>query len=131
MIPAPLAATDAGTASLRNLDYARFSEIARDKSVVAIGPGLSTQNDTQQFIRKIVEETQSPIVLDADGLNAYDGMSDHLNQRQTPMLALTPHPGEMARLLGITTQDIKARRLDVALHAAGPTGAHMILEGVD
>ena len=129
MMTAPLAATDAGTASLRNLDYDRFAEIARDKSVVAIGPGLSTHNETQQFIRKIVEETPLPIVLDADGLNAYDGMSDHLNQRQAPMLALTPHPGEMARLLGITTKDVQARRLDVALEAAGKWRAHVILKG--
>jgi len=129
MMTAPLAATDAGTASLRNLDYDRFAEIARDKSVIAIGPGLSTQNETQQFIRKIVEEIALPIVLDADGLNAYDGMSDHLNQRQAPMLALTPHPGEMARLLGITTKDVQARRLDVALEAAGKWRAHVILKG--
>jgi len=54
MMTVPLAATEAGTASLRNLDYGRFAEIARDKSVVAIGPGLSTQNETQQFIRTIV-----------------------------------------------------------------------------
>src|ERR1700674_751791 len=99
----PLAATDAGTASLRNLDYARFADMARDKSVVAIGPGLSTHNETQQFIRTIVAGTELPIILDADGLNAYAGMADHLNQRQAPVLALTPHPGEMARLLGVTT----------------------------
>ena len=129
MMTAPLAATDAGTASLRNLDYARFAEIARDKSVAAIGPGLSTNHETQQFIRKIVEETLSPLILDADGLNAYDGMADHLNQRQAPLLALTPHPGEMARLLGISTQEVQARRLDVALEAAGKWRAHVILKG--
>jgi ADP-dependent NAD(P)H-hydrate dehydratase / NAD(P)H-hydrate epimerase len=129
MMTAPLAATDAGTASLRNLDYGRFTEIARDKSVLAIGPGLSTQNETQQFIHKIVEETELPIILDADGLNAYDGVADQLNQRKAPMLALTPHPGEMARLLGITTKEVQARRLDVALEAAGRWRAHVILKG--
>ena len=129
MMTEPLAATEAGTASLRNLDYSRFADIARDKSVVAIGPGLSTHNETQQLIRTIVAETQLPIVLDADGLNAYAGMADHLNQRQTPMLALTPHPGEMARLLGITTKDVQARRLDVALDASSRWRAHVILKG--
>jgi len=128
-VAAVKAATDAGTASLRNLDYARFAEIARDKSVAAIGPGLSTNHETQQFIRKIVEETLSPLILDADGLNAYDGMADHLNQRQAPLLALTPHPGEMARLLGISTQEVQARRLEVALEAAGKWRAHVILKG--
>jgi hydroxyethylthiazole kinase-like uncharacterized protein yjeF len=129
MMTVPLAATDAGTASLRNLDYARFADLARDKSVVAIGPGLSTHNETQQFIRTIVAETELPIVLDADGLNAYAGMADHLNQRHAPVLALTPHPGEMARLLGVTTKDVQARRLDVALEAAGRWRAHVILKG--
>jgi hydroxyethylthiazole kinase-like uncharacterized protein yjeF len=129
MMTVPLAATDAGTASLRNIDYARFADMARDKSVVAIGPGLSTHNETQQFIRTIVAGTELPIILDADGLNAYAGMADHLNQRQAPALALTPHPGEMARLLGVTTQDVQARRLDVALEAAGRWRAHVILKG--
>jgi NAD(P)H-hydrate epimerase len=129
MMTAPLAATEAGTASLRNLDYGRFAEIARDKSVVAIGPGLSMQNETQQFIRTVVEETALPIILDADGLNAYAGMADHLNQRHSPVLALTPHPGEMARLFGVTTKDVQARRLDVALEAAGRWRAYVILKG--
>src|SRR5882672_10318432 len=129
MMTAPLTGTEAGTASLRNLDYARFADIARDKSVVAIGPGLSTHTETQQFIRTIVAETELPIILDADGLNAYAGMADHLNQRHAPVLALTPHPGEMARLLGVTTKDVQARRLDVALEAAGKWRAHVILKG--
>jgi NAD(P)H-hydrate epimerase len=129
MMTAPLTGTEAGTASLRNLDYARFADIAHDKSVVAIGPGLSTHTETQQFIRTIVAETELPIILDADGLNAYAGMADHLNQRHAPVLALTPHPGEMARLLGVTTKDVQARRLDVALEAAGKWRAHVILKG--
>jgi hydroxyethylthiazole kinase-like uncharacterized protein yjeF len=129
MMTAPLAATEAGTASLGNLDYARFADIARDKSVVAIGPGLSTHNETQQFIRRIAAETELPIILDADALNAYAGMADHLNQRLAPVLALTPHPGELARLLGVTTKDVQARRLDIALEAAGKWRAHVILKG--
>jgi hydroxyethylthiazole kinase-like uncharacterized protein yjeF len=129
MMTAPLAATEAGTASLRNLDYGRFVEIARDKSVIAVGPGLSTQAETQQFIRAIIAQTDLPIILDADGLNAYAGMADHLNQRHAPALALTPHPGEMARLLGITTKEVQARRLDVALEAAGRWRAYVILKG--
>jgi ADP-dependent NAD(P)H-hydrate dehydratase / NAD(P)H-hydrate epimerase len=129
LMTAPLAATDAGTASLRNLDYGRFAEIVRGKSVLAIGPGLTTHNETQQFIRSIVAETELPIILDADGLNAYAGMADHLNQRKAPMIALTPHPGEMARLLGGTVKDVQARRLDAALEAAGRWRAHVILKG--
>ena len=129
LMTVPLAATDAGTASLRNLDYGRFSEIVRGKSVLAIGPGLSTQNETQHFIRQATAETELPIILDADGLNAYASMADHLSQRKAPAMALTPHPGEMARLLGSTAKDVQARRLDVALEAASRWRTYLILKG--
>jgi NAD(P)H-hydrate epimerase len=125
----PLASTEAGSASLRNNDYGRLADILRKKSVLAIGPGLSTQSETQQFIRELVEKTELPVILDADGLNAYDGMTDHLNQRRAPALALTPHPGEMARLLGVTVSEVQARRLETALEAAGRWRAYVILKG--
>jgi ADP-dependent NAD(P)H-hydrate dehydratase / NAD(P)H-hydrate epimerase len=129
MMTAPLGATEAGTASLRNLDYGRFAETLRGKSVLAIGPGLSMQSETQQFIRSVVGESELPIILDADGLNAYAGLADALNERRAPAMALTPHPGEMARLLGVTAKDVQARRLDVALEAAARWRAHVILKG--
>jgi NAD(P)H-hydrate epimerase len=129
MMTAPLAATESGTASLRNLDYGKFSEILRGKSVLAIGPGLSMQSETQEFIRLVVAQTELPIILDADGLNAFDGVADTLNERKAPALVLTPHPGEMARLLGITVKEVQARRLEVALEAAGRWRAHVILKG--
>ena len=129
MMTAPLASTEAGTASLRNLDYGRFDEILRGKTVLAIGPGLSMQNETQQFIRLIVGQTGLPIILDADGLNAFAGVADTLNERHAAAMVLTPHPGEMARLLGITVKEVQARRLEVALEAAGRWRAHVILKG--
>ncbi len=129
MMTAPLASTEAGTASLRNLDYGKFSEILRGKSVLAIGPGLSMQHETQQFIRQVVGQTEIPIILDADGLNAFVGMTDTLTERKATAMVLTPHPGEMARLLGITVKEVQARRLDVALEAAGRWRAYVILKG--
>jgi NAD(P)H-hydrate epimerase len=129
MMTAPLGATEAGTASLRNLDYGKFAEILRGKSVLAIGPGLSMQHETQQFIRLVVAQTELPIILDADGLNAFAGVADTLNERKASAMVLTPHPGEMARLLGITVKEVQARRLDVALEAAGRWRAYVILKG--
>jgi NAD(P)H-hydrate epimerase len=129
MMTAPLGATEAGTASLRNLDYGRFAEILRGKSVLAIGPGLSMHSETQQFIRLVVGQSELPIILDADGLNAFDGMAETLNERHAAAMVMTPHPGEMARLLGITVKEVQARRLDVALEAAGRWRAHVILKG--
>jgi NAD(P)H-hydrate epimerase len=129
MMTVPLSSTEAGTASFRNFDYGRFTEIAKGKSVMAVGPGLSMQDETQQFIRALVTQIDLPVVLDADGLNAYDGMADHLNERRAPALAITPHPGEMARLLGITVKEVQARRLEIALEAAGRWRAYVILKG--
>ena len=129
MMTVPLGCTDAGTASLGNLDYGKFEEMVRGKSVLAIGPGLSMQHETQQFIRLVVGQTEIPIILDADGLNAFAGMADTLNERRAPAMVLTPHPGEMARLLGITVKEVQARRLEVALEAAGRWRAHVILKG--
>jgi len=129
MMTVPLGSTDAGTASLRNLDYGKFAEMLQGKSVLAIGPGLSMQHETQQFIRSVVAQTELPIILDADGLNAFAGMADMLNERHAAAMVLTPHPGEMARLLGITVKEVQARRLDVALKAAGRWRAHVILKG--
>jgi hydroxyethylthiazole kinase-like uncharacterized protein yjeF len=129
MMTVPLASTDAGTASLRNLDYGKFAQMVSGKTVLAVGPGLSTHSETQQFVRQIVSKTELPIILDADGLNAYAGMADSLNERQSAAIALTPHPGEMARLLGASAKEVQARRLDVALEAAGRWRAHVILKG--
>jgi len=129
MMTAPLASTEAGTASLRNLDYGKFAEIVRGKSVLAIGPGLSMQDETKQFIRLVVGQSELPVILDADGLNAFDGVADTLNDRRATAMVLTPHPGEMARLLGTTVKEVQARRLDVALEAAGRWRAYVILKG--
>ncbi|MGH9792247.1 MAG: NAD(P)H-hydrate dehydratase [Candidatus Acidiferrales bacterium] len=125
----PLAETDAGTISLRSLEYGRFDALLKGKSVLAIGPGLSTQPETQEFVRTVVKQSPVPVVLDADGLNAFAGRADELKQRVTPWLAVTPHPGEMARLRGVTTADVQAQRNQIALEAATRWNAYVILKG--
>jgi NAD(P)H-hydrate epimerase len=81
------------------------------------------------LIRGLVSEAEMPVILDADGLNAFAGHADKLNSRKSPLLAVTPHPGEMARLLGISTAEVQARRLDVALEAAKSWRAYVVLKG--
>jgi hydroxyethylthiazole kinase-like uncharacterized protein yjeF len=129
IMTAPLLATEDGTASLGNLDYDRFAQVARDKSVLAIGPGLSTNHETQQFIRAVLEKFSLPVILDADGLNAFAGHADELGARKPEFLAITPHPGEMGRLLDTTSRDVQARRLEIALETAGRWQAFVILKG--
>ncbi|MGA8145257.1 MAG: NAD(P)H-hydrate dehydratase [Candidatus Acidiferrales bacterium] len=125
----PLPATEAGSISLRALEYERFDGILKGKDVLGLGPGLSTHTETVQFVRNVVGKyLDVPIVLDADGLNAFAGRAQELKAARK-LLAVTPHPGEMARLVGSATKDIQSRRLEVARKAAADWNAIVILKG--
>src|ERR1700733_2253893 len=130
LMTAPLAQADAGTVSLRNFEYNRFAELLAQKSVLGIGPGLSMNHETQQFVRRVLLECPLPIVLDADGLNALAAApSDFLEalaNRATPALVLTPHPGEMARLLGSSVAVVQTNRLGSAQRAAEKYNAFVV-----
>jgi NAD(P)H-hydrate epimerase len=125
----PLKGTKSGSLSLRSLLDGTFGELEDGKSVLAIGPGLGTHRQTQEFIRTIVAQTELPVVLDADGLNAFTGEGAGLCKRKAKFLAITPHPGEMARLLGVSTKDIQSDRLNAARSAAQKWNVHVILKG--
>lgn len=129
MMTEVLLATDAGSASLASLEYGRFVALEQGKTVLAVGPGLSTHTETQQFIRTVVRETPLPLILDADGLNAFAGRARDLRARKTAHLAITPHPGEMARLLGVSSADVQSDRVGTALRAASESNAVVILKG--
>jgi ADP-dependent NAD(P)H-hydrate dehydratase / NAD(P)H-hydrate epimerase len=124
----PLPATAAGSISLHSFDGNRFDAIVKGKRALGIGPGLGTQDQTQEFIRTVVRKRSVPVVLDADGLNAFAGRASELKSTGG-MLALTPHPGEMARLAGGTIPEVQARRVDVARKAAADWNVFLILKG--
>jgi len=124
-----LESTDEGTIAFSSFQRDSFEEILKGKTVLGIGPGLGTHAETQKFIRTVVRETPLPTILDADGLNAFAGSGDLFRDRQSSFLALTPHPGEMGRLLGIATQTIQADRLLMALDAARRWNVHFVLKG--
>ncbi len=125
----PLRSTEAGGASLANLEYGRFGQIETGKSVLAAGPGLGTHPETEGLIRTVVRETSLPLVLDADGLNAYAGRAEAIRERRTRLVALTPHPGELARLAGTSSQAVQEDRLEAALDAARACNACVVLKG--
>lgn len=125
----PLASTESGTIASSNLVSGRLARILDSKSVLAIGPGLGTHPETQHVIREILRESAVPIVLDADGLNAFAGNGDLLRERKSPFLAITPHPGEMARLLHTTNSAVQSDRLKVASEAARRWNCHVVLKG--
>ena len=103
-------------------------EAAAHKQVVAIGPGLGTAESTALAVRRLVAELTLPLVLDADGLNALAGRLADLAGRAAPTV-LTPHPGEMGRLLGIATAEVQADRPLAARRAAEQSGAVVVLKG--
>jgi len=125
----PLKATKSGTLSLRGLVDGTFGELEEGKSVLAIGPGLGQHRQTQEFIRTVLQQTELPVVLDADGLNAFAKDGASLRKRKTKFLAVTPHPGEMARLMGISTKEVQADRLKAARESAVKWNAHVVLKG--
>ncbi len=125
----PLPETESGTISNRALDYGRFAKLLEGKSVLAMGPGLGIHTETTQFVREVLEQFELPIVLDADALNALVGQLDVLRRRKSRLVVITPHPGEMARLLGTTSDDVQRQRLEVAQKFAREFGVFVILKG--
>jgi hydroxyethylthiazole kinase-like uncharacterized protein yjeF len=125
----PLASTDTGTIARKNFVDGRLAQIGHGKTVLAIGPGLGTEPETQDFIRGVIRDTPLPLILDADGLNAFAGKADLLRQRKSEFLVITPHPGEMARLLGTSSAAVQDSRAKIAQDAAKRWNVHVILKG--
>jgi len=125
----PLPATPRGTLAKSAGNSASFRELLKGKSVVAVGPGLTQHPETQEFIRNVVSEIESPIVLDADGLNAFTDGGGALAKRKSEHLVITPHPGEMARLLGSSIASVQRDRVQTAVDAAHRWNTHVVLKG--
>ncbi|MBB5339430.1 NAD(P)H-hydrate dehydratase [Tunturiibacter gelidoferens] len=124
----PLAEGTKGAVSFKNLDGAKLDALVKRISVVAVGPGLSTEGDAPAFARQIVEKTTVPVVIDADALNAFEGKTDLLNGEGRVMV-LTPHPGEMARLAGMTVKEVEADRVGLARRFATKHKLTLVLKG--
>jgi NAD(P)H-hydrate epimerase len=124
---APLTET-AGAVALGNGRPRRWSALLKRKSVVAMGPGLGTEPETVEFVRGVVTGWTVPMVVDADALNAFEGKANLLKGRGR-VLVLTPHPGEMARLLGVTVKAVEADRVNIARAFAKRHGVTLVLKG--
>jgi ADP-dependent NAD(P)H-hydrate dehydratase / NAD(P)H-hydrate epimerase len=125
----PLASTKLGTIAASNWRASRFAAVIQGKTLLAIGPGIGTHKETQKFVTSLVRQTELPVVLDADGLNAFAGRARDLAKRKAQHLVVTPHPGEMARLLGVSNEAVQADRLGIARKAAAAWKAQVILKG--
>lgn len=105
----------------------RVLELGRD--VIAIGPGLGQAAGTRAFVRSLLERATTPVVVDADGLNAFAGDPDGLRGREGRQVIITPHPGEMARLVGMSSSEVQASRLEIARNFAVAQQVYVILKG--
>jgi ADP-dependent NAD(P)H-hydrate dehydratase / NAD(P)H-hydrate epimerase len=105
-------------------------ELAKRGGALVVGPGIGRTDGAFAFARDLVARAEVPIVLDADGLNAYAGDLAALAGRSAPTI-LTPHEGELGRLLGVDSGVVQARRLEHARAAAAAAQAIVLLKGDD
>ncbi len=120
--------TENGSLSLQGLEEGRLDRLVDGKSILAVGPGVGNLPETAEFVRRAVNRYALPLVLDADGLNAFAG---RMNEMETDgrIRVLTPHPGEMARLAGCSTTEIQKRRVDIAREFAQRYQVCLVLKG--
>lgn len=127
---------DAGL-NLEQLEAAALEKLLKGMTVVGIGPGLGQDGTTPEFVRRFVERVHLPMVIDADGLNALAGRTDLLKQAASAKdakgnartIVLTPHPGEMARLVGLSVKEVEADRVGLARRFATEHGLTLVLKG--
>ena len=124
----PLAETQTGSIDFTAFDYGAMDAAIEGKNVIALGPGLSLHPDTQEFARRIVSRYSLPMVIDADGLNAFADYAERLDGRGR-VLILTPHPGEFARLIHSTAPVVQAARRDFAREFASRHHVILVLKG--
>jgi hydroxyethylthiazole kinase-like uncharacterized protein yjeF len=102
-------------------------DLARD--VLVIGPGLGRGPGTREFIRSLVDRATMPLVIDADGLNAFMDDPERLSGRDGRDVIITPHPGEMGRLVGMSADEVQASRLEIARNFASTHHLYVVLKG--
>jgi ADP-dependent NAD(P)H-hydrate dehydratase / NAD(P)H-hydrate epimerase len=105
-----------------------FDQLLDKKTVLAIGPGMGQEPAAEAFLLELLGKTQLPVVLDADALNILAKHPERIDGRSRPMV-LTPHPGEMARLAGISTKEVQANRESLAREFAIRHQVTLVLKG--
>ncbi|HJU11955.1 MAG TPA: NAD(P)H-hydrate dehydratase [Candidatus Binataceae bacterium] len=109
----------------------RIEQLAQGKTVLIAGPGMGASDDTREIVEWLTRSNppECPLLLDADALNVLAPIQNHALRTHRGMLVLTPHPGEMARLLGSSAGEVNADRITSARKLAEVTGAGVLLKG--
>ncbi len=127
----PLPETGQGTISLQALEKNSTLGALIERKTLAIGPGISRNAETAEFVLQIVasaDHATPAMVIDADGLNAFEGVADKLSGRGRSVV-ITPHPGEMSRLTGLSIAEIQANRLELARNFSREHELIVVLKG--
>ena len=127
-LPLPEAAAARALGAAAWAPIVEFLNEKNEKFTVALGPGIGTHPETRELVARLVRDLACPMVIDADGINNLAGATAGLKDAAGPRI-LTPHPGEMARLVGLTTPEVQARRLDLARDTAARLGVTLVLKG--
>lgn len=122
----PLPETNDGM--LGESSFNAIMELLPGKRCLAIGPGLGSAVETKSLIRRVIQESTVPIVIDADGINSLAGYTKILQNLKVPVI-LTPHPGEMARLIDSSAENIQKDRVGCAKDFAERFNVHVVLKG--
>ncbi len=100
-----------------------------ESDVVAAGPGLGRSDQISTLVARLLDEGSGPLVLDADALHALIASPDRLRGREGRDVVITPHPGEMGRLVGMSSEEVQAHRIDVARNFATSNHVYVVLKG--
>jgi ADP-dependent NAD(P)H-hydrate dehydratase len=113
---------------LAEAEEAEIVALAQKNDIVSLGPGLGRSDVLTRMVGSILQKIKSPVVLDADGLNALQGQTKYLTEREAPLI-MTPHPGEFARLSGMETATVQAQRRELAVRFAVEHHVTLVLKG--
>ena len=119
---------ETGTGSLEAAEWKEWQARIHDFTAIVAGPGMTRHADTAVWIRELLRQSRCPLLLDADALNVLEGDTLCVASAKCPVV-ITPHPGELARLLGCDTADIQKDREAAAIEAARRTQAVVVLKG--
>lgn len=123
-----LADTNAGTIGMRSFEFGLLDGLVEGKRAIAIGPGMGRHLETEELVRTCVERYRGPLILDADAINAFQGCNERLTGTGRSVI-VTPHPGEMARLLGVPVDAVQSDRLNLARSFAREHHVIVVLKG--
>jgi NAD(P)H-hydrate epimerase len=131
-----LALPETSDVTLANAAFPKIKEFLDKSDVLVVGPGLSRNHETQELIRKVIFESRVKTIIDADGINAWVGFLDKfkvgiscLPLEKKNLRIITPHPGEMARLLDIGVDEVQKKRQEIAKNFAKEYNVIVVLKG--